>query len=174
VRNWYVVYPEKGSGCGNIVRASNGELLVMHAGKIMRSSDQGRTWSDPEPLPTDGRYRRIPGWENGSLYTTREDLLTLHLIRDKPPFQILRASSADNGKTWSDPVQTGEVTFPPEKPFEELYMAPMLELKDGTLLMFAYCRISGERTIIEGRWYDAHTPPVVSNICLRSTDGGQS
>jgi len=166
-RNWYMVYPEKGSGCGNIVKTSNGELLITHAGKMMRSTDKGRTWSDPEPLPE--------GLENGSLYITREGLLTLHFIRNKAPFQIIRAVSTNNGKTWSESVQTGEVTFPPEKQYANLYMARLLGIKDGTLLMFAVgIAAGGESTFLEGRWYFVHPPPGFINVCLRSTDNGQS
>ena len=165
VRNWYMVYPEKGSGCGNIIKAPNGELLITHAGRIMRSTNKGRTWSDPEPLPAGLR---------GTLYTTREGLLTIQYIQHNPPFKIMRATSTDNGKAWSELVQTGEVTFPQEKPFDSLYMSRLLELKDGTLLMLAYGVTKSETKIIEGRRYQLKPPPGSINICLRSTDSGQS
>ncbi len=165
VSNSFVVSTAGGSGCGNIVRAPNGDLLVTTSG-LLRSTDNGRTWSSPEALPE--------GLGGGRLHTTGEGLLVTHVLKSSPPFQIMRATSTDSGKTWSEPVQTGEVTFPPEKPYSELYATRLLELQDGTLLMFAYARTTAERSIIDGIMYYTLPVPEYVTICLRSTDAGQS
>ena len=167
VSNSLVVTTVFGAGCGNICRAPNGDLLV--AGTLLRSTDNGRTWSAPEPpsgIP--------PSGVGGVLYTTREGLLTMLMLKNSPPFQLMRATSTDDGRTWSEPVKTGEVTFPPEKPYTELHSPQLIELQDGTLLMFAYARTTGEAKILDGYRYDILPVPGYAGICIRSTDAGQS
>ena len=149
--------------CLNICRAPNGDLLVQLEDGLWRSTDNGRIWTGPEPPP-----------EGGLLYTTGEGLLTMHTLRHEPPFELLRITSTDNGKTWSEPVQTGEVTFPPEKPYSELYRTRLLELQDGTLLMFAWARTAEESKVLDGTHYNILPVPGYATMCIRSTDAGQS
>ena len=44
VRNWFEVPNAVGTGCGNTVRAPNGDILVKTDPGMMRSPDNGRTW----------------------------------------------------------------------------------------------------------------------------------
>jgi len=44
VRNWRPISGVSGTGCGNTVRAPNGDILVKTDPGMMRSPDNGRTW----------------------------------------------------------------------------------------------------------------------------------
>jgi hypothetical protein len=83
--------------------------------------------------------------------------------------------------TWSKLKNLTDVTFSKEITFGELYPTCLLELKDSTLLMFGYARMSAEHHIIRGRNYylPKSAQPFLNrvslsgmNLCLRSTDGG--
>jgi len=163
----------------------------------------------------------------GRLYTTPEGILTMFsldcydyvvshytdeqdqqriralLSQGEPTYRIMRSASDDHGRTWSEPVQTGELIFPPDKPIRELYTSRLLPLQDGSLLLFLWGRTSttlgwgvglsiivfslllvwgglggryvgGEYKDIEGRRYDRLPIPGYVQICIRSTDDGQS
>ena len=98
----------------------------------------------------------------------------------------------DNGKTWSKPMKTGEVKFPPPQtdgkvytggewkipaeapPYVEVYAESLLELQDGSLLLFAFGWTQKfEMRVIEGRCAREGSPWGI-NFCIRSTDNGQS
>ena len=153
---------EVGGGCGNIVRTLNGDIL---AGGVLRSGDNGRSWSGPHTLPQG---------IGGMFYVTEDGLLTVHGLCDEPPFLLQRATSADNGRTWSAPMVTGEVVFDPQRPYKQLYASDLLKLADGSLLLFAWGRTIHERTVIDGRIYYEGPVPHDISICLRSTDEGRS
>jgi len=175
VRNWGVVDPEYGQGCSNIVRAANGDLLVMAAGKVdgadfrrpRRSSDNGQTWTADEPLAERLLY--------GSLRAAPAGRLEMYEISN---LQIQRAESKDHGKTWSAQRDVGEVSFPPDMPFAYTSVGVqfLLETKDGALLLFASARVDPE----ENRYFHTHFSwdglrvAPSENCCLRSTDGGQT
>ena len=159
------VDPDHGGGCGTIVRVSNGDLLITVGEGIRCSKDNGRTWPDVYPLPQG---------MNGLLRVARDGLLTMLAVDSAPPFVTKRATSQDDGKTWSKLEQTGEVKFPAEKPFTELYIGTLLTLHDGTLLAFGYARTHQERITVEARWYHQGPLPHYMNVCLRSADDGQS
>jgi len=165
VKNWFVVTTATGTGCGNIVQAPNGDLLVPAAGGLVRSADNGRTWSDPEPLPEG---------ISGLLHRTADGRLDMHNIQSESPFEIVRATSQDNGRTWSEPEVTGEIIFPDEKACANLYLTRLLELGDGSLLLFAYGQTQWDMKTIEGRQYSILPTPGMIGMCLRSRDGGQS
>ena len=195
VRNWFNIPDAVGTACGNMVRAPNGELLLTtDEGMVVRSPDDGRTWRVPEGLPKG----LAGGWGMGRLYTTPEGVLTMigldcydyvvsHypegdeqqrirgvLSQGEPPYRIMRSTSEDNGRTWSEPVQTGEIVFPPEQPIRELYTSRLLQLQDGTLLLFLWGRTEGGAKVNEGRAYHSMPPPGYVQMCIRSTDDGQS
>jgi len=174
------VDPEYGQGCSNIVRAANGDLLVMAVGKVAgadfrsprRSSDNGQTWSGDEPLARHLLY--------GYLRTAPDGRLEMYEISDSPPFKIRRAESKDHGKTWSAQHDVGEVSFPPDMPFAYTNVGAqgLLETKDGALLLFVLARVERKEDgsfhgRYKGRGYETFTEPWV-NYCLRSTDGGQT
>ena len=195
VRNWFPVSNAIGTACGNIVRTPNGDILLTTDEEfIVRSTDNARTWGKRERLPAG----RQGGWGMGRLYTTSKGLLTMislechdyvvsHykdeqdrqrirevLSRGEPPYRIMRSVSEDDGKTWSEPVHIGEIIFPPDKPIRELYTSRVLPLQDGTLLLFLWGRTEGEYKEVEGRRYHSQPIPGYIQICIRSTDDGQS
>ena len=157
--------PKNGNGCGTIVRVPNGDLLITIEESIRCSKDNGRTWPDVYPLPQG---------INGLLNVTQDGSLTMISVNTTPPFTTKRVVSRDGGKTWLKPEQTGEVKFPTENPYTELYIGTLLTLHDGTLLAFGYARTHQERITVEGRWYHQGPVPHYMNVCLRSKDNGQS
>ena len=160
----FVIDPEHGHGCGSIVRASNNDLLVSVHDGVRRSVDNGRTWSNLQPAPT----------PFGAMHVDKEgNLLAIH-TDDKPPFNIYRKVSKDDGKTWSQAVQTGIVEFGPQRPFTELYQSMLLPLRGGSLLLFLWGRTEVSLTVLGGRAHFSSPVPNHINICLRSTDDGQS
>jgi hypothetical protein len=175
-RNWGVADPEYGHGCSNIVRAANGDLLVVAAGGMVcgvdlrsprRSSDNGQTWTSDEPLPDHLRYCFVRAAPDGRLEA--------YGISEGPPFKIQKSESEDHGETWSAQRDVGEVKFPPEMPFAYTFAGALgvLETKDGALLIFVRARSDMGRYTYKGRsYYSAHGPS--ANYCLRSTDGGQT
>jgi len=68
----------------------------------------------------------------------------------------------------------GTVPFPPEKPFAEMYCSGLLELNNGTLMMFAFACSAAEVKVIDGRMHYIYPDPGTMDLCLRSTDGGES
>ena len=179
-RNWGVVDSENGNGCGHIVRAGNGELLVQSGPRLMRSADNGQTWSSAG--------KNLPGSDSAVLlesssgsviqclnnYTTEDGRPVSYLVASEAPFKIRKFSSDDNGKTWSELREVGEVKFPPHIPYTKLWPSPLLKLKDGTLLIFAYATKEWKDKIVDGRIYFAFPLPWSQIYCLRSTDGGES
>ena len=156
-----VIEAEHGHGCGNIVRAANGNLLLGVAGGICRSKDNGRTWGQAEKTLAEG-----------TLHVAKNGQLSLFTIPYEPPFTIQRAISDDHGQTWSKEQQVGEIKFGPERPYSEYVPNKLLALKNGSLVWFAYVRTTHEQTIFEGRRYRPGPIPNFLNICIHSDDDG--
>ena len=166
VQNWFLPYPitEGQQTCSGITRAPNGDLLMgLSPGGLVRSTDNGRTWS---PLETEG-------WQGGWIHTTRDGrLITLFGGED-----ILMAESTDNGKTWSEPVKAERAPFTPPENAPEMKLGGVhgfMELNDGTLLGFLVSSIPGHGhesgfNIWEWGMYGGH-----SAWSIRSTDGGHT
>ena len=77
-RNWFPISNGYGTACGNMVRTANGDiLLTIDEGLIVRSTDNARTWSKAERMPTG----REGGWGMGRLYTTSDNKLAMFSIR---------------------------------------------------------------------------------------------
>ena len=82
--------------------------------------------------------------------------------------------SEDNGRTWSEPVKTGEVVFPPEQPYTEFYSSRTLKLRDNTLLQFLFARTAAVVHNVNGRRFFDFPLPRYADLVIRSTDDGQS
>jgi len=167
-KNWFVVTDTTGTACSNIVRAPNGDVVVVIGDSLVRSTDNGQTWSAPDAA-------KLPAGGYGTqLYTVDDQLHALSTNPEEPPFHLLRATSEDSGKTWSQPQVVHENICPPDWDLSAVYLSRLLETSKGTLLLFAYGGEPGsERQTIGGRRWQTRRSRSV-NLCLRSTDGGES
>ncbi|MBI4585268.1 MAG: exo-alpha-sialidase [Planctomycetes bacterium] len=178
---WFVVDSVAGSGCSNIVRAANGDLLAMVEHALLRSSDNGRNWTranDGLPKEFGQQAREL---YLGALHVRRDGVLDIHAIEDRPPFQIVRFSSSDHGRSWLPRQATGKVDVPPGVQVEHVWPQSLLQLKDGSLLWFAYTTppeqlVASEAYPLEqhGRRYDLGHRRGSMSISMRSTDEGGS
>ena len=101
-------------------------------GRIMavRSSDNGDSWNQPVvavDTNLDDRDPSIACLKDGTL------LLNWFTLQDKR-LAILLARSADQGKTWSDPVKLDL-----DSPYSFACSAPVRQLPDGSLILGLYC-----------------------------------
>ena len=172
-RRWSVADPEHGIRCGNIVRAAAGELLAFSAGRLLCSVDNGRTWSIGESLPTD--FKVLDGWgEQCPLRARPDGQLEIYSLSHTPPFLIQKATSNDQGKSWSSMRKVGQIRFSPQRAFDRLCSSGLLSLADGSLLLFAFAYALEQVTVVDGRMFYIYPPPGTIDVCLRSTDGGES
>jgi photosystem II stability/assembly factor-like uncharacterized protein len=159
-QNWFRPYPnvEGQQSTTSITRAPNGDLLMaVSPGGLLRSTDNGRTWAPAGP-------QEFPG---GYVHTTRDGRLIAVGLRDA---QITLSTSDDNGTTWSEPQDCGEITMPPGVAKLSPSINPLLELQDGTLLLFL---LGGHDSTSGGgvlEWGSVHCVA----YSMRSTDGGQT
>ena len=177
-RNWVMLDRGPTMGLGRIVRTAEGEILApssrhqQSAGANLRSADKGRTWTVGEILPELnvrwGERRTEPDGRIESYYLPPGQL----------PWRIFKAVSSDHGRTWSDQRQVTEIRFPDDRPITALGSSGLLQLQDGTLLLFLSAGTGRDMKVIDGRMYYAAKPPggVVMNmsVCIRSTDGGET
>ena len=158
-QNWFHPYPVEGQqSTGGITRVPNGELLVsLSPGGLVWSTDNGRTWS---PVEAEG----FPG---GNILTTSDGELISLSFRDN---HVLMARSEDNGKTWSDFEDRAAIPLP--EGIEKLHpsLNPVMELNDGTLLVFLYGSHDSTSGKIIYEWGSVHNMA----YSIRSTDGGQT
>lgn len=118
---------------------------------LVRSRDEGRTWSAPEVLfddPLDNRDPHIAQLRDGTLVCT-----FFTLDRSAPPGRDLRVQavrSRDEGRTWD--------TEPQDLATEYGCSAPVRELPDGTCILGIYHERQGKA------WGGV----------IRSTDGGRT
>ncbi len=101
-------------------------------GRIMavRSTDNGKTWSQPAvaiDTDLDDRDPSVACLKDGTLLL---NWFTLH----KSQVAILIARSTDNGKTWSEPA---ELKF--DSTYSFACSAPVRQLPDGSLILGLYC-----------------------------------
>jgi hypothetical protein len=146
---------ESGSAFGKIVSLRDGTLLLpiyvrdhataiaslddarAHGAErfgsyIVRSRDDGRTWSDPSLVAA--------AMDETGLIVLPDDTVLALLRGTMPPAELWSAVSDDGGRTWTDPVQ---VTVPEQVP------ADLVQLADGSILLAYGNRNAPYR--IEGR-----------------------
>ncbi|MSO21660.1 MAG: DUF1080 domain-containing protein [Acidobacteria bacterium] len=174
--NYGVAVHGTGAGSGNLVRLKNGDIVFVSGEQVVdrdavlrRSSDGGRTWKAGLSLPKNQ--------STGLLRVTRGGTLESYAFTHKPPFVLSKAESMDSGQSWSKPQAVSELQFPKDVSFQAFYENRLLETRQGVLLLFGYARTKDEEhaNIQRGRWHPPScTPPIGWNVCLRSTDGGQT
>ncbi len=166
-QNWFNPYPQGDAqqSPSGITRAPNGDLLLaLNPVGLLRSLDNGRTWTPVE----------AEGWPGGWIHTMRDGRLITLFNSDG---ELLLAESTDNGKTWSAPEKTERAPFVPPENAPDARLGGvqgLMELNDGTLLGFQVSSIPGHGgesgfNIWEwGMWsgYAAWS--------IRSTDGGHT
>jgi hypothetical protein len=111
----------------SVVRLPDGKLLMFIRPKMRwcESTDNGKTWSAPEPMPMSGDAPY-------PLLTSKGILLLA--FRHHPTHSTSMAYSRDLGKTWSDVVPIDKVigAYP-----------SMVELPDGRILLVYYTEGGG-------------------------------
>ncbi len=168
-QNWFQVTDAGGTGCGPIVRAPNGDLLVaLWESGMFRSKDNGLTFGGPYPLPDKA------GHDCDLLFTTHDGELTILMLQGRRPFQIRRMISHDSGETWSQPSTVGEITLPADDGYTRAQLTRVLGLKDGSVLMFVAAGGDEPMELVDGRRHHVIPIPGRTGLCLRSTDGGRS
>lgn len=110
----------------------------------------------------------------GTIAATKDGRVILASIEPQRPFAIQVASSSDNGQTWSDFKQVGQLKLP--EVIKEAYTyGRVLELRDGGLLFFGYTyQPDYKLTLVDGVRYRQNAVPGMMNFCIRSDDGGRT
>jgi hypothetical protein len=154
--------------------APNGDVLLAAGNRLVRSTDRGRTWSEPIELPE----KLGPVTDYGStMYCTRAGRLLVMVYRTQeqvgqPQPEILLAESPDSGATWADPVPCKVATGWPDMPASLTAYGPLVETDDGTLIRFLLggVRQDNDRYTDVRTWSATHCKA----FAIRSTDGGTS
>jgi len=176
---------------GCLARTPEGELLLASSFKklMSRSSDGGRTWSDPTPLG-----KPVCDWRNlgalgalrdgtilaagqgGSLFDTeRKDP-----VKPGPPIDGYVSRSTDGGRTWEEAFRLDRRGYHNLEPASHLRI---VELRDGTVLLPA----AGNKTRTLHKFYydDGTEAPPSGGLArpewrchdqwiFRSRDGGRT
>ena len=134
----------------------------------VRSQDHGRTWSQPEPVPeTLPGGMGIGGYNEAPFVKQDGTLVLVFSAGDKSPREALHTfESTDDGRTWTGPHPMEVIgDWPKEFTQPGKTAAYPLRLRDGTLLVYLYCRV--EAPTYSQDW-------VFTAYVLRSTDDGQT
>jgi hypothetical protein len=156
---------------GQVVRTPKGDLLLNYTistkGKVtpleLRSTDNGRTWSQPQPISG-----FTPGeWEGGGIIHVFPDRKLRMLRQDGSGYAL--AETADDGRSWSDPTPVRVGPNPPGIKKVSLGPQAFLNLRDGSVVMFGY---GGHDSTLVGaniwQWGAVHC----QGFACRSTDNG--
>jgi Neuraminidase (sialidase) len=96
----------------------------------VRSTDNGKTWSEPVVAIDTDQDDRDP-----SVACLKDGTLLLNWFTlQKNQVAVLLARSTDNGKTWSEPVQ-----LKLDSPYSFACSAPVRQLPDDSLILGLYC-----------------------------------
>jgi hypothetical protein len=160
---------EMPSGC----IAPNGDVLLAAGRSLVRSKDKGRSWQAPEALPE--KLGKVTDYLNTMFRTAKGRLIvqTWEDDREKKKTdrpRIAIAESADNGRTWSDPVPSEVAAGWPTVPASLVPYGPILETRDGTMMRFLLgaAKENSQFTNVV-TWSAIHCKAFVT----RSTDGGK-
>ena len=109
---------------------------------LLRSEDDGRTWSEPEPLPFDEPGADLPSpiveLQDGRWFLP---CVVWKAWDDPRPLHIkgYGVFSSDKGKTWGD-----RVDFPSASDKEKMYShGRYIRMKDGRLCVLQWCQTVG-------------------------------
>jgi hypothetical protein len=160
---------EMPSGCV----APNGDVLLAAGRKLVRSTDKGRTWGQPETLPE--KLGNVTDYGN-TMFRTAKGRLIVQLYRDRSGVrkavpEVFLCESTDSGVTWSDPVPCQVASPWPENPSKLVPYGPLVETDSGTLLRFLLGGAGeGSKFTNVVTWGAVHCKA----YAIRSTDGGKS
>ena len=176
-KNWFLPYPakDKAQSCTGITRVPNGDLLMaLQPGGLVRSTDNGRTWTLLTGFDD--------GWIGGAIHTTRDGrLITLRAIGSGG---TVMAESKDNGKTWPGwgsgkikGVKRPALEPPENAPGLKLldpWIQSFVALRDGTMLMFQMGRTPEMKAMGERHPIRDWSTHMIGAWSIRSTDGGHT
>lgn len=152
--------------------APNGDVLVAAGNQLVRSTDKGRTWQEPETLPES--LGKITDY-GSAIFTTTDGRLMAMLWRSLADTgngvpNILMSESTDHGATWSEPVASVVAEGWPQQPKSLTPYGPVTENSGGTLMRFLLGNAGDEgATFTDVRtWGATHCKAYV----IRSEDSG--
>lgn len=154
--------------------APNGDVLIAAGNRLVRSTDKGRTWLQPETLPdTLGKVTDY----GSAMYCATADRVSVMLYTsdgDEPGRapSIAMAESTDNARTWSDPVPCEVAAGWPVMPGTLTPYGPVVKQDEHTLLRFLLGGVKEEgSTYADVRTWGAVRAKA---YVIRSADGGRT
>lgn len=132
-----------------IARLPSGELWIVafHGNQVagnklseqmvlFRSTDEGRNWSNAEPLPLIGREPYFSILPDGTIFITAQ-ILAQEIRNTEDHTHSCLHRSLDGGKTWKTTMITGNDLVSKEKASIIFCSRNVLQLKDGSLIFGA-------------------------------------